>query len=84
MAKRADIILAETLGWDYKDVQECRYQRYVSPAVYSMGDRYFAVHPSKPKHEVGEPWSRHTDQFGARGTDRVIWVCDQVKETAQS
>lgn len=76
MAKRADCIIAETLGWDYKDVQECRYQRYMNPAVYSIGDKYFAAHKTKPKHsDIGGEWTEHTDQFGARGTDRKIWVC---------
>ncbi len=79
MNKRADHIIAETFGWDYLDVKEYRYQRYTNPAVYSIGDRYFAVHKSKPKHEdVGGPWREHHDQFGARGTDRIVWVCDAI------
>lgn len=77
--KRADMIIAETLGWDYKDVQECRYQKYVNPAVYSIGDLYFAVHKSQPKHtDVGVEWVKHTDQFGARDTDRIIWSCKSI------
>jgi hypothetical protein len=77
MKKRADQILAETLGWDWKEVQETRYQKYTRPAVYAIGDRYFAVHTSKPQHsDVGGQWCEHTDQFGARGTDRKVWVCD--------
>jgi hypothetical protein len=79
MAKRADMIIAETFGWDYKEVQECRYQRYVSSNVYSIGDRYFAVSKTKPKHsDVGDEWVEHTDQFGARNTDKKIWVCNSV------
>jgi len=75
--KRANTVIAETLGWDIKDVIECRYQKYSSPAVYSIGDRYFAAHPSKPKHkDVGGEWREHDDQFGARGTKNKVWVCD--------
>ncbi len=75
--KRANEVIAETLGWDIKDVSECRYQKYSSPAVYSIGDRYFAAHPSKPKHvDVGGEWREHSDQFGARGTNQKVWVCD--------
>ena len=77
MAKRANTVIAESLGWDVKDVSECRYQRFVSPAVYSIGDRYFAAHTARPKHDVGGEWREHTDQFGARGTSMIIWVCDQ-------
>lgn len=75
--KRANEILAETLGWDVREVSDYRYQKYTDPVVYSIGDRYFAVHATKPKHEVGKEWVMHTDQFGARGTPRSIWVCEQ-------
>ena len=73
------MILGATLCWDYKDVQDCRYQRYVNPAVYSIGDRYFAVHSSKPKHDVGQEWVEHTDQAFARN-GRKIWVCQAQSE----
>lgn len=75
MAKSAAEVIAETLGWDVAEVRDYRYQRYVNPAVYAIGERYFAAHVSKPRHDVGGAWEAHSDQFGARGTARVIWVC---------
>jgi hypothetical protein len=75
--KTAPMILAESFGWDYREVSEYRYQRYTNPNVYSIGDRYFAVHHSKPKHsDIGTEWVEYDDQFGARGTGRTIWVCN--------
>ena len=75
--KRASEVIAETIGYDVKEMSEYRYQRYTRPAVYSIGDRYFAAHPTKPKHnDVGGEWREHSDQFGARGTDSKVWVCD--------
>ena len=79
MAKRAAEVIAETLGWDVKEMSDYRYQRYTSPAVYSIGERYFAAHPTKPKHEVGQDWREHTDQFGARNTNQIIWVCNMER-----
>lgn len=73
--KRADRIIAETLGWDVSEIKDYRYQRYVNPVVYAIGDQYFAAHKIKPKHDVGQEWVEHTDQFGARDTDRKVWVC---------
>ncbi len=79
--KRADYIIADSLGWDIKEVQECRYQKYTNPAVYSIGEYYFAVSKTQPKHkDVGENWVEYKDQFGARNTDKKIWVCNQIKE----
>ncbi len=74
--KRANVVIAETIGWDVKEVTECRYQKYTSPAVYSIGDFYMAAHPTKPKHDdVGREWVEYKDQFGARGTSMKVWVC---------
>jgi hypothetical protein len=82
--KRATTIIAETLGWDVKEVSEYRYQRYTNPAVYSIGDFYLAVHPTKPKHnDVGGEWREHTDQFGARDTMTTIWICDATLSTGK-
>ena len=78
MPKQAAHIIAESLGWDVADVRECRYQRYAIPAVYAIDDRYFAAHAGKPRHSVGGEWREHTDQFGARGTPRRVWVCDSA------
>jgi hypothetical protein len=74
--KRASTVIAETLGWDTREMVDCRYQRYTAPAVYSIGERYFAAYPTKPRHsDVGTEWIEHSDQFGARATNMKIWVC---------
>lgn len=75
-AKRAHTMIAETLGWDSREVSDHRYQGYTAPSVYSIGNRYFAAHPTKPKHEVGGEWREHADQFGARGSSYIIWSAD--------
>jgi hypothetical protein len=86
--KQAHTIIAETLGWDSRELLEYRYQRYASPAVYAIGDRYYAVHRSKPKHEVGGEWRANVDQWAAMrsanadGTPRTIWVCDMARRSA--
>jgi len=70
-------ILAATLGWDIGEVSECRYQRYAAPAVYSIGNQYFAVNKTKPKHDdVGGEWQPHTDQFWAEPDGTTVWVCE--------
>ena len=74
--KRSNTILAETFGWDVSEVSECRYQRYTSPSVYSIGDRYFSVSKTKPKHgDVGNAWVKHTDQWAAERSNTIVWVC---------
>jgi len=74
--KHAATMIAESLKLDATDIRESRYQRYANPSVYSVGDRYFAASFSKPKHEVGQEWTPYSDQFGARGTNTTIWVCE--------
>lgn len=78
--KRADTIIAESLAWDRSDV--CRYQMYTNPTVYVCGHLYFAVHATKPRHsDVGKEWKPYSDQFGARGTNRIIWVTEPEEMT---
>lgn len=77
--KRANEIIGEVIGWDLKEVSEYRYQKYTSPSVYSIGNRYFAVHKNKPKHEVGGEWKEHTDQWPCKDTDRKVWVCEMTQ-----
>jgi len=77
---QANEILAATLGWDVREVSEYRYQRYTAPNVYSIGDRYFAVHSSKPKHQVGQEWTIYNDQAFATG-NRKIWVANQLQQS---
>jgi len=73
--KRANHILAATFGWDASEVSEYRYQKYQSPAVYNISDKYFAVSKTIPKHKgVGQGWYKYQDQFFAENT--VIWVSD--------
>lgn len=74
--KHAATMIAESLNLDVTDIRKSRYQRYANPSVYSVGDRYFAASFSKPKHEVGREWKPYKDQFGARGTNTTIWVCE--------
>jgi hypothetical protein len=81
MAKRPATVIAETLGWDINEVLEYGYQRTASPRVYAIGQRYFAAHPTKPRHDVGGEWREHTDQFGARGTKMKVWVADAIGES---
>jgi hypothetical protein len=71
----ASAILASTLGWDIREVPEYRYQRYTAPAVYLVGDCYFAVYKTKPKHsDVGADWHPHPDQFWADRAGTTVWV----------
>ncbi len=74
--KRANTILAETFGWDASEVSDYRYQRYASPAVYAIGDKYFAVSKVAPRHKVGGVWRKHTDQFFTEEGGSAVWVCD--------
>jgi hypothetical protein len=75
--KRAATIIAESIGFDVAEMAEYRYQRYTAPAVYAIGEKYFAAWPSKPKHQVGGAWVEYADQFGVRGTTtQVVWVCN--------
>jgi hypothetical protein len=77
--KRAATVIAETLGWDVSDMSEQRYQRYTAPAVYAIGNQYFAAYHTKPRHkDIGTDWVEHTDQFGARGTNMKVWVCNSI------
>lgn len=62
-------IIGFHLGWDMREVSECRYQptRFANPAIYSVGDRYFAA-PSNnvmPKADVGE-WNYLAEHYGRK------------------
>ena len=78
--KHAATVVAETIGWDVAEVRECQYKpsRLSSPSVFAIGDRYFAVHPTKPLHDVGGEWREHDDQFFTRGTQRKVWVSEVI------
>lgn len=68
--------LASTLGLDLNELSEYRYQNYASPAVYAIGDKYFAVGQKQPRHAVGGPWRKHRDQFFAERNNTIVWVAD--------
>ena len=76
MAKPASHIIATTFNIDAHSVTEYRYQRYANPAVYAIGDRYFAVCSRKPNHAVGGEWVAHNDQFFAEPAGTTLWVCN--------
>jgi len=80
--RQAATVVAETIGWDVSEVREYQYQpsRLSSPAVFAIGDRYFAVHPTKPRHDLGGEWREHDDQFFTRGTERKVWVLEASTE----
>ena len=72
MAKRrtAANIIAFHFGCDISEISESRYQpsRYSSPAVYVVGDDYYAA-PSNnkpPKYCVGEPWVEVAEWYGRK------------------
>lgn len=75
---RANHIIAATFYTDAASISEYRYQRYVSPIVYALGEQYFAVSKTKPKHDVAGEWLRHTDQFWAAKANTVLWYCEQA------
>ena len=43
--------IVDLLSTDIQDVKDGRYQEYVRPHVYVMGNDYYAAWPTKPKHE---------------------------------
>jgi hypothetical protein len=81
--KQASTIIAESIGMDARDIREYRYQRYSGPAVYAIGEKYYAASRVRPRHKVGGEWRASPDQFGARGTELRVWVCDQEVDGAK-
>lgn len=75
--KRAHEIIAETFCFDINEMKEYEYQKYIAPKVYSIGDSYYAVSKTKPKHkDVGKDWIEHKDQFFAQKENTILWQCD--------
>lgn len=68
-------IIASTFGWDVSEVSDYRYQRYSAPSVYAVGDKYYAVSKTKPKHKVAGDWKEHGDQFFAGSSKTALWYC---------
>ena len=77
-SKPAAEVIAWTFGWDVADVRDGLYQKFRNPSVYVCGNDYYAVHKSKPKHDVGTEWEPHTEQFACEGTDRIIWISKAI------
>lgn len=76
-------VIAATLGWDAREVSECRYQSTrTKQAIYSIGSRYFAVSPTVPADKVGGDWRENNDQFFAQRAGTVMWVADAATEDA--
>ena len=57
-------------------MREARYQptRYARPAIYAIGDAYYATSKTRPTADVGGVWVRHADQFFAERAGTVLWV----------
>jgi hypothetical protein len=66
----AEIIAYQLGGWNITDVQEYRYQptRYASPAVYAIGNDYYAAPSSnaKPRYDFGLPWVLVGEFYGRK------------------
>ena len=74
---RGSIIIASTFSTDSHGFEEYRYQpTRTSRAIYVIGDNYYAVGKKPPKDEVGEPWTKHSDQFWAEKYGTVLWVSE--------
>jgi hypothetical protein len=70
MTKRrtAPEIIGIHFGSDIRDITDGRYQRYVSPSVYVIGNDYYAA-PSDnrpPRHKVGQPWQEIAEYYGRK------------------
>lgn len=73
MTKRrtAAEIIAFHFCSDIRDVPDDRYQptKYANPAVYSIGDAYYAAPSSntKPKYnDIGGPWEEIAEHYGRK------------------
>jgi hypothetical protein len=79
MSKRTSTanILASTFGWDIGEVSHYRYQSTrTRQAIYSVGKQYFAVGQQKPKDNVAGEWTQYVDQFWAKESNTILWVCE--------
>jgi len=66
--RQAAEIIAFHFGWDFADMRDQRYQttRFVNPAVYTLGDDYYAA-PSKgkmPANYCGMEWEQIGEEYG--------------------
>jgi len=72
-------VIAATFGWESSEVRDYRYQQYTAPAVYAVGNEYFAVSKKMPRHsDIGGTWKPHSDQFFASKEGTTLWVCEAV------
>lgn len=69
-AKRrtAPEIIGFHFGNDMREISAGRYQRYANPAVYVVGNDYYAAPSNKapPKHDVGGPWQEIAEYYGRK------------------
>lgn len=72
---RSSTVIASTLGLDAAEIGDYHYQpsRLARPAVYSIGDCYYACGVRMPRHAEYE-WTPHPDQFWAKQCKTVLWV----------
>lgn len=56
MAKRANEIIAFSLGWNITDVTDGLYQKYRNPSVYVCGNDYYCCPTNKQKLPKGFDW----------------------------
>ncbi len=69
-------IIGFHLCWDMRDVSETRYQRYSNPAIYVIGDDYFAApaNNAPPKAAVGMPWVEVAEYY-----NRKVFVAKMIR-----
>jgi hypothetical protein len=66
--RTAPEIIAIHFCSDIRDITEGRYQRYASPAVYVVGNDYYAApaNNATPRHDVGGPWQEIAQYYGRK------------------
>ena len=67
MKKRtAPEVIGFHLGWDMRDVSDCRYQpsRYASPAIYTLGDDYWCCPSGTQKPSADFNWTAEATHYG--------------------
>lgn len=66
-------VIATTLGMDYDELKEYRYQPgHTNRAIYAVGDYYYTTGKRKPKDDYA--WQEHRDQFWAKQKNTILWI----------
>jgi hypothetical protein len=63
VAKRANEIIAFSLGWNISDVTDGKYQRYSNPSVYVCGNDYYCCPTNNQKLPKGFNWVEVDNQY---------------------